>query len=342
MSYNLLIIRQKIITTNYTTNQRRQYKMNTKAIQQKQQKMLNKKAIESDATRTPTKYKTAFNNFNQYIKQNKITTINDDNINDIILQYLKHLKESNLTKNTIKQYMILINNFLRNECKLNIEYIKLPKPEKTKPKYINIQQYQEIQQHLETRQQEAKTKHQIKTIETDKQIIQLIFNTGLRIHEVLKITIAEIKDAEKDKNNIYQLEVIGKGSKQRTIFISSTVYDSLMQYIRKYSTPTSTYIFESNKKPGTPTTTRTIERHFNTIAKELDAIHGTKATDKNSYQELLKPHNLRHTFAVVKLEKGMSINAMQELLGHSSITTTQIYTRLNNDSLSDAMAKTIL
>ena len=61
----------------------------------------------------------------------------------------------------------------------------------------------------------------------------------------------------------------------------------------------------------------------------------------NIYTENLKPHNLRHSFAVVKLEKGISINAMQEFLGHSNITTTQIYTRLNNDSLSDAMAKTL-
>lgn len=318
------------------------YKMNIKAIKQKQQKMLYKKEIESESKRTPIKYKTAFNNFNKYTRQNQIKQINSNNINDVLLQYMKYLKfESQLTKNTIKQYMILINNFFKNECKYDIEHINLPKAEHRKPKYINSKQYQEIQQYLEIQIQQQHTMHQQKILKTDQVIINLLFNTGLRIHEALKITIKELTDAKKDKNNIYQLDVIGKGKKQRTIFIATDTYNMLMQYIREYAAPEQSYIFESNKAPGNPISTMTIERHFQRIAKELDTINNTGADEQDSYQELLKPHNLRHSFAVIKLSKGTSINAMQEFLGHSNITTTQIYTKLNNDSLSDEMAKTL-
>ena len=316
--------------------------MYIKELKKNQQKIINKKEIENDSKHTPIKYQTAFNNFNQYIQQSNIKEIQNENINDILLQYLKYLKqETKLTKNTIKQYMILINNLLKNECKFNIEYIKLPKAEKTKPKYINYHQYQEIQQHLEMQIKQKNTKHQIKMLKMDQVIINLLFNTGLRIHEALKITIDELEKTNKDKNNIYQLDVIGKGNKQRTIFISSDTYVLLMQYVQSYATKEQTYIFESNKTPGKPISTMTIERHFNRIGKEIDALKGINTDDKNSYYALLKPHNLRHSFAVVKLDKGISINAMQELLGHSNITTTQIYTKLNNDSLSDAMAKTL-
>lgn len=312
-------------------------------IQSKQQKMIIKKQIESDSKHTPIKYNTAFNSFNTYMKQSNITNINQENINDVLLQYLKYLKDMQLTKNTIKQYMILINNFLKNECKYQIDYIKLPKPEKHKPKYIDVTQYQEVMQHLKNERSKTSTFHQKKIIDTDITIINLLFNTGLRIHEALKITIDEIQKIKDTKEyELYDLDVYGKGNKERTIYIPSNTYNILIEYIKEYSSPEQIFIFESNKEPGTPITTMTIERHFKKIAKELDAINDTAADDKNSYQTLLKPHNLRHSYAVVKTtEKGLSINTLQELLGHANITTTQIYTKVNNKEVKKALAKTI-
>lgn len=316
--------------------------MNNQEIQKLQQKMLTKITIESDSKHTIKKYNTAFNNFNIFINKYNITTINADNINDIQLLYLKYLKQdTTLTNNSITQYMILIKNFLKNECKFNMEYIRLPKAEKREPKYINHQQYQEIQKHLEQKYKNAKTQHQAKTIKTDQTIINIIFNTGLRIHEVLKIKIQEVQKIQKDHNNIYQLDVIGKGNKKRTIIFASETYDAISEYIKQYGTSEQTYIFESIKKPGTPITTMTVERHFKAIAKELDIINSIDPSAKDSYTNLFKPHNLRHSFAVVKLENGIPINAMQQLLGHNDIKTTQIYTELNANGLSDAYVKTL-
>jgi len=315
--------------------------MHIKDIQQKQQKLLKKISI-TGSPHTKKKYKTAFNNFNAFLEQNAITIIDTETIDDILIDYLATLKDTTLSNNTINQYMILIKKFITKECKMPIEKIPLLKTAELLPKYINMIQYQEVQQYLDQQILSENTRYKHQILKMDKEIIQLLFNTGLRIHEALKITIDELTDARKDKNNIYQLDIIGKGNKKRTIFISSNVYESLMQYIQEYNKPGNTYIFESIKKPGTPITTKTIERHFQRIAKELDNINGTDADDKDSYQELLKPHNLRHSFGVIKTnEKGMPVPALKEILGHSNITTTQIYTKLNNDSLSDAMAKTL-
>ena len=320
--------------------------MNIETIQKKQQKML-KKITLTGSKHTKKKYNTAFNNFNTFLETKDSNKINNENINDILIDYLTYLTGNDetqkptkkLSNNTINQYMILIKKFLANECKLTIEKIELLKTEKKEPRYISIIQYQEIMRYLEQKLTQCNTKHQEKIIQTDITIINLLFNTGLRIHEALKITIDELTNTAIDHNNNYQLKVIGKGNKKRTIIITSKTYNQLMHYIQAYNKPGNTYIFESNKAPGNPITTTTIERHLTRIAKELDNIHGNDANDNNSYQELLKPHNLRHSYAVSNLENGMPINAMQKLLGHSNITTTQIYTELNSDSLSDAVAK---
>ena len=153
--------------------------MNIKDIQKKQQKMLKKISI-TGSKHTIKKYNTAFNNFNTFLESNNITTINADNIDDILIDYLTILTGNNtaLSNNTINQYMILIKNFLTNECKLTIEKIELLKKEKKEPSYITYTQYQAIQQYLEKQYKQASTKHQEKMIQTDKAIINLLFNTG--------------------------------------------------------------------------------------------------------------------------------------------------------------------
>lgn len=336
--------------------------MNLKELQVKQEKM-KKKIMLTGSQHTKTKYNTAFNNFNQFLKEYQITELTNTNIDDIIIDYLTYLKgglapeqESKLSNNTINQYMILINKLLTKECKLEVENIKQLKTQKKEPKYISIKQYDIIQRHLANnytmillmqKEKQKKNKqcskvHQLKTIQTDKTIINLLFYTGLRVHEALKITIKEILQLTPDADNNYQLKVIGKGSKQRTIIINPCTYALLKGYIESYTKPGQTYIFESNKTPGKPLSTMTIERHFNRIAKELDMQNSIDPTDAQSYTTLLKPHNLRHSYAVTGLNNGLPINAMQKLLGHSSITTTQIYTELNDDDLSNAVSKAFM
>lgn len=328
--------------------------MNIKAIQTKQQKMIKKIQFKNRKTKnkgynTIKKYNIAFNNFNKYIKEYNIQEITQSNINNILEQYQQEYLAEYLTKdhkelsnNTINQYMIIIRKLFTKGCKMELEKLEMLAVEKHDPKYINIQQYQAIQEYLETQTKKCNTKHQEKMMQTDATIINLLFNTGLRIHEALKITIDEITKIEKDHNNNYQLQVIGKGNKKKTIIITAPVYDAIMQYIKLFSKCEQKYVFESDKNKHQPMATRTIERHFNKIASAIDEQENNDTNDANSYTNLLKPHNLRHSYAVHSLEKGIPINAVQKQLRHSSITTTQIYTELNSDGLSDAIANASL
>ena len=304
----------------------------------------NRKAT-NGAYNTIKKYNTIFNNFNTYIQSNNITEITQHNINQILEQYQQeYLNEyttkddKQLSNNTINQYMIIIRKLFTKECKMQLEKLEILKVDKHDPKYINNEQYKVIQEYLEKRIQQCNTKHQEQMLQTDKTIINLLFNTGLRIHEALKIKIDELSRTQKDHNNNYQYEVVGKGNKKRTIIITSPVFDALMQYIQLFPKSEQVYVFESNKKQHQPISTRTIERHFNNIALELDKIEHNNPTDADSYSSILKPHNLRHSYAVNSLNNGIPINAVQKQLRHSNITTTQIYTELNSDSLSDAIA----
>ena len=316
--------------------------MHIQAIQENQQKMLKKLSI-NKSRHTIKKYKTAFNNFNKYLEQASIQTINTNTINDILYDYIIHLQNQyTYSNNTINQYLILIKNFIENECQIPAGKIPQLKIKKHQPHYITQTQYQIIQQHLENESTKADTPRHQKIIDTDKAIINLVYHTGLRIHEALNITIKQLTNSTTDKNNIHRIEVIGKGQKQRMVYIPPATYEILMQYIQEYQQAKQKYIFESTKAHGKPITTMTIERHFQRISNELDTIQGNDPTDENSYTTLLKPHSLRHTFTVINLEKGMPINAMQKLLGHSNITTTQIYADLTDDSISDAVAKTLI
>lgn len=321
--------------------------MDFNEIQQKQQKTIKVMKADEKSKHTIKKYNIAFKKFNNFISKHNINRIDNENVNDIMEDYKIYLNgeddklklSQDLSKNTINQYMILINNFLSNRCKLNIEKIDLYKIEKHDPKYINHHQYSEVMNYLETQTHKQQTKHQFNILKTDMIIIMLLFNTGLRIHEALKIKINEITKIKPDHNGNYQLKIIGKGNKKRTIIMTPHIHMKLIQYIQENTTNADTYIFESKRKKGTPITTMTIERHFKKIAKELDAILYNNEDNDNCYQELFKPHNLRHSYAVSNLANGMPINALQKLLGHSNITTTQIYTELNDDSLSDAVAR---
>ena len=135
--------------------------MNIKEIQTKQQETIKKikfknRTAKNGAYNTTRKYKTVFNNFNNYLKNNSIQEITQNNINDILEQYQQEYLNNYLTKdnkqlsnNTINQYMIIIRKLFKNSCNMTLRKIDLLKTPVQKPKYINLEQYQEIQKYLQ-------------------------------------------------------------------------------------------------------------------------------------------------------------------------------------------------
>jgi len=134
-------------------------------------------------------------------------------------------------------------------------------------------------------------------------VIITIFGLGLRISEARELLLENIKDK--------WVEVIGKGNKTRHIPLQKHIKDSIDKYIQIYNP--RKYLFEKDNKQLSDMQLRYI------ITKPFKKI-GLKVT----------PHQLRHSFATEMLNNGARINDVSELLGHEFISTTQIYTKLNN------------
>lgn len=152
----------------------------------------------------------------------------------------------------------------------------------------------------------------------NKAILELMYATGLRISEVVSLEFNNIDIEE------CIVRVMGKGSKERIVPINDVALEALETYIKEYRPQMligniHNYIFVNNH--GKMMTRQGI---FKMIKSEC----AKKGIDKN-----ISPHTLRHTFATHLLENGADLRIIQELLGHSDISTTQIYTHLTNEKL---------
>lgn len=262
---------------------------------------------------TQKTYGCSLRKFVKFLEKNEITDLNQENIKRIFLDYQAYLNNQNLKPISRNQNMINLKTFLNDYT--NITYNKKLKLERTtnEPKYLTTPQIQLIYKYTEN--------------PLDELMIKLLSNTGLRIHEALKITKQELTNVDEDKNVI--LKVIGKRNKKRVVLIPS----ELAKQLKEYSKNNKTYLFESKRKPNSPISIRTIQRRFNNLARKIDEKEKTKI-----YSENLKPHNLRHSFAIRAL-KTNEINYVKEFLGHESIITTQIYTNLKEKEILDRFKK---
>ena len=152
----------------------------------------------------------------------------------------------------------------------------------------------------------------------NKAILELMYATGLRISEVVDL---EFKNIDFDDCIV---RVMGKGSKERIVPINDYALDALKDYL-DIARPSmlikgeNNYLFLNNH--GEKMTRQGI---FKMIKKECER----SGIDKN-----ISPHTLRHTFATHLLNNGADLRVIQELLGHSDISTTQIYTHVSNEKL---------
>ena len=148
-------------------------------------------------------------------------------------------------------------------------------------------------------------------------IIELLYATGLRVSELSNLKIADFNFKTKE------IRVIGKGSKERIVFFGEYANEVLLLYLKearpKLSKQSNEYLLLN--KNGTKLSTRGIELVIEKVIKELSIKHH------------ISPHTLRHTFATDLLNNGADLKSVQELLGHSSLSTTQIYTHLTNERL---------
>ena len=147
--------------------------------------------------------------------------------------------------------------------------------------------------------------------ERDKLIIELFYVTGIRLSELIDIKISDINIT----NNI--VKVLGKRNKERLIPLSVRTKDQLEYFIEKYNIDNYLFTKKDNKRVYTKLVYRVVKKYIGKIS----------SINKKS------PHILRHTFATHMLNNGADINAIKELLGHSNLAATQVYTHNTIDKL---------
>ena len=152
----------------------------------------------------------------------------------------------------------------------------------------------------------------------DKIILDMFYMTGIRLSELLNI---QVNDVNFENSS---LKIFGKRNKERIIPISNLLLDQISHFIKRYSI--IKYIFVSRKyRQLSP------KQIYNIVNKYLDHV---SSIEKKS------PHVLRHTFATHMLNNGADINAIKEILGHSSLNATQVYTHTSIERLKNVYRKT--
>lgn len=144
-------------------------------------------------------------------------------------------------------------------------------------------------------------------------VVQFLYSTGARVSECVKLKVDELNLKERTANIRG-----GKGNKDRVIILSK----EWIKYIKKYlggKRAKSEFVF--SKKNGRPISTDTVQRIIR------------RAAEKAGIQKHITPHTLRHSYATHLLEAGENIRKIQELLGHSNLNTTQIYTQVSIQEL---------
>ena len=247
-----------------------------------------------------------------YLHQKGITDtsyITQNNIDD----YLKFLKDNNTSSTTIARKLTTIKNFhsflyqrdLISEDVSNS--IERPKLRKTLPKVLTIE---EVDKLLDV---DTNTVFDYR----DKAMLELMYATGLRVSELLSLTLNDI-----DLQNCI-VRCMGKGKKERMIPIGEYVLDSMNNYLERrpklYLMKRDEHLFLNNHGKGLSRSS-----FFKMIKKKLKIC--------NIHVDV-SPHTLRHSFATHMLEHGSDLRVVQELLGHSDISTTRIYTHISNQKV---------
>lgn len=228
-----------------------------------------------------------------------------------------HGKE--LKKVTQNYHIIAIRSFLKYLAKRDIKSLAAEKLEvgKNPSHEIEFLDGDELDRLLQ-----AANGSDIKSLR-DRAILELLFSAGLRVSELININ--------RDQLNISRQEfsVTGKGDKTRIVFVSDTAKEALEKYLNKrMDIDQALFVrFSNRKKSENEKTKRLTPRSIQRIVKFYAAKAGIVKD--------VHPHTLRHSFATDLLANGADIRSVQTMLGHSSITTTQIYTHITNKQLKE-------
>lgn len=263
--------------------------------------------------KTVNNYKIELIKYNNYLETNNIKY--ESITRDEIRLYLKYLDTQKYKNSSISRNLSAIRSFYKylvNEKILSSNpflLISNPKKENKLPKFLNEIEIEDI-----INIYEGKSPIDLR----NKLILELLYSTGVRVSELVNIKLSDINMHDNS------IRIFGKGKKERIVLFGQYCKEDINDYMKKsrdyyLNSKESDYLILN--KYGTKLTTRSIENIINDATKKLALKHN------------VTPHMIRHTFATHLLNHGADLKTVQELLGHESLSTTQIYTHLTNERL---------
>ena len=161
----------------------------------------------------------------------------------------------------------------------------------------------------------------------DRALVEVLYSTGARVSEIVELNLVDLSTISSGSESVTTIKLRGKGGKERIVPIGSFAVAALENYLTR-SRPTlvknsTQKSFFLNQKGGRLTR----QSAWNIVIK---------AAERAGIKEQVSPHSMRHSFATHLLDGGADIRVVQELLGHASVTTTQIYTLITIDRLRES------
>ena len=235
----------------------------------------------------------------------------------------------NLKKITQSYHAIVLRTFLKYLAKQDIPALAAEKIEvgKAEDREIDFLEYDEVMRLIEaTKETSAKTPPGLKCLR-DHAILELLFSSGLRVSELVGLDRSHL-NLEKE-----EFSVRGKGRKLRIVFLSPDAKKALQDYLALRS-DVDPALFISHPKKGLINTKNSRRDTLRLTTRSIARIVKHYATKAGILKDV-HPHTLRHSFATDLLANGADIRSVQAMLGHASITTTQIYTHVTNERLKE-------
>lgn len=253
--------------------------------------------------------------FKEYIDKKSISYLEVDY--DLIKGYLMELYNRKLSRNSVARKLSSLRSFYKylfnnNLIKTNpFKYVSTPKKEKKLPKYLGVEELETIFNTPDLNTPLG---------QRDRLILEVLYATGIRVSELVNIKINDIDFYKKE------VKILGKGNKERIDpfgdycldAIENFINDGRKKILKKFNTTCEYLIINGH---GKKITTRGVEKILDNIIK------------KASLKKHVSPHMLRHSFATHLLNEGCDILTVQELLGHESLESTQVYTHVSNERL---------
>ncbi|MGT2729828.1 tyrosine-type recombinase/integrase [Streptococcus phocae subsp. salmonis] len=241
--------------------------------------------------------------------------------------YIGCLTNSNIKTSTLRRKIASLKvfyNYLKSQNLIDVNPFNQLRfqfrTEKTLPKIIPQEILKSIYLYLKKRVNKSNSEYKKQKSVRNLLIISLLLSTGLRISELCHIKLNNINLSNRT------LHIIGKGKKERIIFLGDQTTNHLLKtYIKTYCNQSDVYLF-LGKYPNKPLSEQSVRLILKKIREQLH------------FKSTITPHMFRHSFATMLLDNDIDIRYIQQILGHSSISVTQIYTHVSQSKQKEILS----